>query len=192
MSLMGHFRFAATLLFGGMLAAVPTNWLHIALAGRTVHNSHYLAASFLYQLQTLLGTDASSPQVMQGRIIRRQGKELYIDLDQVPPERAAVLRQIAAQQQPAGEISLDEMGAYMAKRYYQLTRPYPTLQALLRDHPYRDNPNWLTVPVDSETFHRLRVLRINKDRIADALISYFDNNDRLIYPKGTVIAGRIL
>jgi sulfatase modifying factor 1 len=169
--------------------AVPSTWLHITIAGRTVHNSHYFAASFLYQLQTLLGTDQSSPKVMTGKIVRRQGKELYVDLEQVPSEKAAILRHIASQSSPADEISLDEMGAYMKKHYYEITRPYATLQALLHDHPYRDNPDWLTVPLDSETFHRRRVLRINKDRVADALVSYFDNNDRLIYPLGTVIAG---
>jgi hypothetical protein len=42
-----------------------------------VHNSHYFGASFLYQLQTLLGTDKSSPKVMAGKIVRREGKELY-------------------------------------------------------------------------------------------------------------------
>jgi sulfatase modifying factor 1 len=187
-----HSGVAATLLFVVFLQipaeAVPPAWLHVSLAGRTVHNSHYLAASFLYQLQTLLGTDPSSPKVMQGKIVRRQGKELYIDLEQVPSEKAGVLRQIAAQKQPADEIGLDEMGAFMAKHYYELTRPYATLQALLRDYPYRDNPNWLTVPVDSETFHRRRILRVDKDKIAAALISYFDQNDRLIYPQGTVIA----
>jgi hypothetical protein len=75
----------------------------------------------------------------------------------------------------------------MDAHYYELTHPYQDLQALLREHPYRGNPNWLAVPVDSRTFRRLRVLHINKDRIADALTSYFENNDRVIYPQGTVI-----
>ena len=74
-----RFRIATALCFGGLLAmvlqdssaAIPSTWLHITIAGRTVHNSHYLAASFLYQLQTLLGTDESSPKVMAGKIIRR-------------------------------------------------------------------------------------------------------------------------
>lgn len=120
-------------------------------------------------------------------MIRRQGKELYIDLDQVPARTAAVLRLVARREPPAGEISLHEMNAYMEAHYYELTRPYPTLKTLLSEHPYRDNPNWLTIPVDSATFQRLRVLRINKDRIADALVSYFGNDDRLIYPAGTMI-----
>ena len=124
---------------------------------------------------------------MGGKIVRRQGKELYIDLEQVPAEKALIVRQIAAQSAPADEISLDEMGAYMEKHYYEITRPYASLQALLHEHPYRNNPDWLTVPVDSETFRRRRVLRIDKERVADALVSYFDHNDRLIYPQGTVI-----
>jgi hypothetical protein len=79
------------------------------------------------------------------------------------------------------------MNAYMDEHYYQLTHPYPTLQALLKENPYRDNPNWMVIPVDSATFHRRRVLHINKDRITDALVSYFSNNDLLIYGEGTVI-----
>ncbi|HZS52586.1 MAG TPA: SUMF1/EgtB/PvdO family nonheme iron enzyme [Bryobacterales bacterium] len=163
------------------------DWLHVVLRGRTVHNSHYLAASFLYQLQTLLGTAAGSPKVMSGRIVRREGKEIYIDLKQVPPNAAALLRQIAGRQSP-GKLSSEQMDAYMAEHYYRLTSPYPNLAALLREHPYRENPNWLAAPVDSLTFKRRRVLHIAKDRIADALISYFDNNNRLLYPEGTVIA----
>jgi formylglycine-generating enzyme required for sulfatase activity len=61
------------------------------------------------------------------------------------------------------------------------------LQALLKENPYRDNPNWMAIPVDSATFHRLRVLHINKDRIADALVAYFSNNDFLLYGKDTLI-----
>jgi formylglycine-generating enzyme required for sulfatase activity len=184
------------LLLGGFLltilphssSAIHSNWLHVTLDGRTVHNSHYFAMRFIYQLQTLLGTEAASPKVLQGKIVRRQGKELYVDLDQVPSDKAAILRQIAAQQPPASDISREEMGWYMEKHYYELTSPYPALQVLLRDYPYRDNPDWLTVPVDSETFHRLRILRIDKNKVAAALTSYFENNDRLIYPQGTLIA----
>src|SRR5690349_10899095 len=84
------------LCLGGLLApvapafsaAIHSAWLHIGLPNRTVHNSHYLAASFLYELQTFLGTEASSPKVLDGKIVRRQGKELYIDLDQVPAHKA--------------------------------------------------------------------------------------------------------
>lgn len=161
--------------------------LHVTLPGRTVHNSHYLAASFLYQVQTLLGATATSPSAMDGRIVRRRGEELYLDLSQAPGEKAALLRRIAARKGPADDIGLDELGAYMAEHYYQLTHPYRDLNALRREHPYRDNPNWLTVPVDSMTFRRLRVLRIEKDRIADALAAYFDHNDRVVYPEGTLI-----
>jgi len=190
-----RFAIAVTLLLGGLFltilshssSTVPPTWLHITLDNRTVHNSHYFAMRFIYQLQTLLGTEASSPKVLQSKIVRRLGKELYIDLEQVSPDKAAILRQIAGQQRPADDISREEMGVYMEKHYYELTRPYPTLQALLRDYPYRDNQDWLTVPVDSETFHRLRILRIDKNKVSAALTSYFDNNDRLIYPKGTAI-----
>jgi formylglycine-generating enzyme required for sulfatase activity len=171
------------LLAGAALGGVPPAWLHITIAGRTVHNSHYLAASFLYQLQTMLGAQSDSPNVMDGKIIQRQGKELYIDLDRIAAARAATLRQMAS----GGDISLTAMNAYMDKHYYQDTHPYQSLQALLQENPYRDNPNWMVIPVDSSTFHRRRVLHISKDRITDALVSYFSNNDFLIYGKGTVI-----
>lgn len=84
-------------------------------------------------------------------------------------------------------MGLDEVQRYLQTHYYELTRPYASLQALWLDHPYRDNPDWLVVPVDSATFLRRRNLRINMDRITDALVSYFDHHDRVIYPEGTVI-----
>src|SRR5882724_6821290 len=155
-------------------AEVHPGWMKVSFEGRTVHNSHYLEVSFLYQLQTLLGTTQDSPKVMNGKIVRREGKELYIDLELVPRTAASILRDIACRESPEESISSAEMAAFMAEHYYELTRPYPTLQALLHEHPYRDNPNWLEVPVDSLTFQRLRVLRIEKDRIADALVDYFD------------------
>lgn len=166
---------------------VRPGWMKVSFEGRTVHNSHYLAASFLYQLQILLGTTRSSPKVMDGKIVRREGKDLYIDLALVPRTAASILRDIARRESSEESISSGEMAAYMDEHYYELTRPYPTLQALLREHPYRDNPNWLKVPVDSLTFSRLRVLRIDKDRIADALVEYFDHDNRVLYPEGTVI-----
>jgi formylglycine-generating enzyme required for sulfatase activity len=175
-----------TLLIGVTLGDPPA-WLHITLTGRTVHNSHYLAASFLYQLQTMLGAESNSPSVTNGGIIRRQGKELYINLDRIPPEHAATLRQIASPGLSPGDISLTAMNTWMDQRYYQLTHPYPTLQALLNENPYRDNPNWMAIPVDSATFHRRRVLHINKDRITDALVAYFSNNDFLLFEKDTLI-----
>src|SRR5580704_8681305 len=112
-------RIAIAVLFGGLpgLAAqdssgtVPSSWLHITAANRTVHNSNYLAASFLYQLQTLLGGDEGSPNVMAGKIVRRRSTELYIDLEQLPRKEATLVRQIATQKQPADEISLEEMSS---------------------------------------------------------------------------------
>src|ERR1700678_3036898 len=55
----------------GAALGVPPAWLHITIPGRTVHNSHYLAASFLYQLQTMLGAGSNSPNVMVVFGIRR-------------------------------------------------------------------------------------------------------------------------
>ena len=37
--------------------------LKLTMPGQTVHNSHYLAASFLYELQTLLGASATFPSL---------------------------------------------------------------------------------------------------------------------------------
>jgi formylglycine-generating enzyme required for sulfatase activity len=180
-------RIALLALLTGASTGSPQAWLHITIPGRTVHNSHYLAASFLYQLQTMLGADSDSPSVMDGKIVRRQGKELYIDPGRLTPEHARTLRQLSSGEASQGDISLTAMDAYMDTRYYQLTQPYPTLEALLKEHPYRDNPNWMVIPVDSSTFHRRRVLHIDKDRITEALLSYFGNNDFLIYGRGTVI-----
>src|SRR3981081_648760 len=76
-------------------AEVLPSWMKVSIEGRTVHNSHYLAASFLYQLQTLLGTTQDSPKVLDGKIVRRQGKDFYIDLELVPATVASILAGIA-------------------------------------------------------------------------------------------------
>jgi formylglycine-generating enzyme required for sulfatase activity len=174
-------------LLAGAVLAVTSARLHIVIPGRTVHNSHYMAGTFLYQLQTLVGTNPNSPKVMDGRVVQREGKELYIDLNRLAPEQAGTLRQIAKPEANHGDISATAMTAYMDEHYYQLTHPYATLQELLRENPYRDNPNWMVIPVDSATFHRLRVLHISKDRITDALVHYFSNNDFLMFGEGTAI-----
>lgn len=177
-------RIGLLALLAGALLGFQSRLLHIVIPARTVHNSHYLSSAFLYQLQTILGANADSPSVLDGKIVQRQGKELFVDLDRLAPGPAGTLRQIASS---VSDIGVAGMNGYMEKHYYQLTQPYPNLQALLKENPYRDNPNWMTIPVDSATFHRRRVLHISKDRIADALVSYFGNNDFLLYGKGTVI-----
>src|SRR5579862_9435181 len=112
-------RIALLALLASAGRGVPSAWMHISIPGRTVHNSHYLAASFLYQLQTMLSADSDSPNVMDGRIVQRQGKELYIDLGRLAPDQAGKLRQIASRSALSGDISLTAMNSYMDNRYYQ-------------------------------------------------------------------------
>ena len=180
-------RISLLALLAGAVLALPYARLHIIIPGRTVHNSHYLAGAFLYQLQTLTGTNADSPKVLDGKIVQREGKELYIDLNRLAPEETETLRRIATAGANAGDITATAMTSYMDEHYYQLTHPYRSLQELLRENPYRDNPDWMVIPVDSSTFHRRRVLHISKDRITDALVRYFSNNDFLMFGEGTVI-----
>jgi hypothetical protein len=96
--------------------------------------------------------------VLDGRIVQRQGKELYIDLARLARPRAGTLRQIALSGATPDDFSLTAMNACMDNQYHQLTHPYPTLQALLKEHSYRNNPGWTAIPVDSSTFHRRRIL----------------------------------
>ena len=180
-------RISLLALLAGAVLALPYARLHIIIPGRTVHNSHYLAGAFLYQLQTLTGTNADSPKVLDGKIVQREGKELYIDLNRLAPEETETLRRIAKAGANEGDITATAMTSYMDEHYYQLTHPYRSLQELLRENPYRDNPDWMVIPVDSSTFHRRRVLLISKDRITDALVRYFSNNDFLMFGEGTVI-----
>ena len=80
--------------------------LYITVPGRTVHNSHYLATSFLYQLQDDARRGFDSPNVMDGKIVQRQDKELYIDLDRLAPGNSGTLPQIASSGASLGDIVL--------------------------------------------------------------------------------------
>ena len=117
---------------------------------------------------------------------------MHVDLARIESRHRSLLLELAANQEPAGELSLPEFEEYFEDKYYELTDPYLDFEALLDEQRYRDNPDWLRIPVDSATFRRRRVLHIAKDRIADALIAYFENHNRLIFPEGTVIVAESL
>src|ERR1700734_2748614 len=127
-------RIGLLALLAGALLGFQSRLLHIVIPARTVHNSHYLSSAFLYQLQTILGANADSPSVLDGKIVQRQGKELFVDLDRLVPGPGGTLGQIASS---ASDIGFAGMNGYMEKHYYQLTQRYPNLQALLKENPYR-------------------------------------------------------
>ena len=68
----------------------------------TLETAHGLpAGSLKFEIQvetpqTLLGAEASSPSVLDGKIIQRQGKELYINVARLKPTDAGTLQRIAA------------------------------------------------------------------------------------------------
>jgi formylglycine-generating enzyme required for sulfatase activity len=166
--------------------------LRVTLPDRTVHNGNYRAAAALYELQTILGATTASPNVMRDPIVRRQGTEISLDLAVLPSEKAALLAEIARTAAPPDELSVDELEEWLKGRYYELTRPYPTLAELRRQQPYPGNPDWLVVRVDSATFNRTRVLHLDKERVTRALERYFENGDRVLYETGTVIVAESL
>ena len=166
--------------------------LRVGIPGQTTHNTPYRHAALLYALQTLLGRPPGAPDVLSGRVVVQDGRATWIDLGRLETAQAALLRGIAEQTPPDDEVGLDEIEAVLAARYAGLSAPYPTLEDLRRAHPYRDNPEWLVVPVDSATFQRRRILHIAKDRIADALMAYGANGDRVLFPEGTVIVAESL
>jgi formylglycine-generating enzyme required for sulfatase activity len=171
----------------------PASRLRVTIAGLTVHNRNYREASLLYELQTLLWSrGAGAPSVLDRGLAVRDGLGTALDLRPLDAGSADFLRLIAARAAPGEEISLDEVDQYLAPRYEALTSAYPSLDALRRVHPYKDNPDWLVVPVDSATFQRRRVLHLAKDRIADALTAYAAHGERVIFPEGTVIVAESL
>ena len=177
---------------GAARADAAAATLRVAIPGRTVHNSTYRHAALLYALQVLVGGAPPARDVTTAGLVVRTGSDLVLDLARLTPDEAGLLKEIAAQDAPADVIGLDEIEAYLQPRYYALTKPAPTLEALRREQGFGDNPDWLTVPVDSATFERRRVLRVPRERIADALAAYFANGDRVLFPAGTVIVAESL
>jgi formylglycine-generating enzyme required for sulfatase activity len=191
-------RSASTVLVPLLLAAplaapspAPSR-LRVTIPGQTTHGGPYRHAALLYALQTLLSPAPGEPNVLASGVVAHEGRETWLDLGRVDAAAAALLRSIAAQAAPADELGLDEIDGFLAARYAGLTAPYPSLDELRRAHPYRDNPEWLVVPVDSATFQRRRVLHIAKDRIADALVAYPAQGDRVVFPEGTLIVAESL
>src|SRR5262249_10865091 len=128
-------------------AASEPALLRVSIPGQTTHNGNYRHAALLYALQTLLAPPPGAPNVLASGLVVQDGRDAWLDLGRTDANGAALLRAIAARSGPAGTIALDQVEGELSARYAGLSAPYPTLDALRGAHPYRDNPEWLVVPV---------------------------------------------
>lgn len=167
-------------------------WLELALGADEDSVFRYFNhATLLAQIQALIWDKPAAGQkapldVLDGALMVRRGQRMWLDLRRVEKDTAATLRSLAATKEPKNRLDLEtELRPHTAKVYYEKLVSYRTIADLLREHPYRDNPEYLVVPVDSDFLACLRVLHVAKDRVADALAAYADQADRIIYPAGT-------
>jgi hypothetical protein len=167
-------------------------WLELAVgANEDALSRHFNRATLLAQIQALIWDKPAAGQkapldVLDGTLMVRRGQRMWLDLRRVEKDTAATLRSLAATKEPKNRLDLEtELQQYTAKVYYEKLVSYRTSADLLREHPYRDNSEYLVVPVDSDFLACRRVLHVAKDRVADALAAYADQADRIIYPAGT-------
>lgn len=169
-------------------------WLELAV-GADEHAlfRHHFHANLLAQVQALVWDKPAPGQkaplnVLDGSLVVRRGRRMWLDLSRVEHDTGAELRRLAAAKEPEDRLDLmTELREHAAKVYYDRLAPYKSLADFQRDHPYRDNAEYLEVPVDSDFFASRRVIYVAKDRVADALAAYADEGDRVIYPAKTAI-----
>lgn len=171
------------------------NWLKIGFPP-LAHDRMFGGSEVLSGLQALIYDHPARKEdgllsVFDPKVLYRS-REVWLNLDRLAPELADALRRQAAKTDPRDELSEAELDEYVNEVYYAWRSPYKNLDELLKAHPYRNNPDWMRIAVDSRVSRTIRVLYINKDRVADALASYFDNGDRVIYPPGTLIVAEQL
>lgn len=175
-------------------SALAKDWLELAV-GADEHAlfRHEFRAVLLAQVQALVWDKPAAGQkapldVLNGTLVVRRGRRTWLDLSQVENDAAAELRRLAAAQEPHDRLDLlTELRDHVAQVYHDRLAPYRSLADLQRDHPYRNNAEYLAVPVDSDFFAGRRVIYVAKDRVADALAAYADEGDRVIYPAKTAI-----
>lgn len=168
------------------------DWLELAV-GEHEHAlfRHTFHAILLAQVQALVWDKPAPGQkaplnVLDGTLVVRRGPRMWLDLSRVDKDTTAELRRLAAAKEPKDRLDLmTELREHAAKVYYDRLAPYKNLADLQRDHPYRDNADYLAVPVDSDFFASRRVIYVAKDRVADALGMYAAQGDRVLYPPKT-------
>lgn len=174
------------------------DWLELAVGEyEQALFRHHFRANLLSQIQALVGNKPAEGtkllDVMDGALVVRRGGRMWLDLSRVEKGQADELRRLAAVKDPADRLDLmTELREHVAKVYYERLAPYKSLAEFQRAHPYRDNPEYLAVPVDSDFLATRRVIYIAKDRVADALASYADHGDRVLYPPQTAIIAEAL
>ena len=171
------------------------NWLKVGFPS-LAHDRMFGGSEVLSGLQALIYDRPAKEadgllSVFDPSVVYRK-REMWLNLDRLAPELAEALRRQATKNDPDDELSEDELDEYVNEVYYAWRAPYKDLDELLKAHPYRKNPDWMRIAVDSRVSMTIRVLYIDKDRVADALASYFDNGDRVIYPPGTLIVAEQL
>lgn len=171
------------------------NWLKVGFP-QLAHDRVFAGSEVLSGLQALIYDRPARKEdgilsVFDPKVLYRR-RDVWLDLDKLSPELADALRLQAAKSDPKEELGEDELDEYVNEVYYDLRAPYKNLDELLKAHPYRNNPDWMRVVVQSRVTLGQRAIHIDKDRIADALAAYFDNGDRVIFPPGTLIVAERL
>lgn len=87
-------------------------------------------------------------------------------------------------------IDWDELEAFVRATYYN-ARQFPlTLDTLLREADFDDiDGRWMSVDVHGVMTSARRKVHIETSAIRSALGTYWENDERLIYPGGTLIIG---
>lgn len=88
-------------------------------------------------------------------------------------------------------ISWEELEAFIDATYYKARRLPLTIDTLMQDAGYSEEaPGWVQLDVDGVMSNARRRLFVQEASVREALAGYWENGERVIYPKGTTFIGK--
>ncbi len=129
----------------------------------------------------------------ESRLVIREGGSYYVDMERLAARDslgAKTLLELADDRRRIDEHSFDE---FIARTYYRVRRipeDLATLRSAERFDP--DSPEWLRTELVGVMSTQRRRIYTRMADVVSALRAYRDNEDRIIYPPGTVFIGEHL
>lgn len=140
-----------------------------------------------YYLGGYLSPEPADP--FEAGVLVDTNRRLYVNLDSLERHYPGAANHLKDANND-NRIDWDEMEAFVSATYYDARRFPVTLDTLLQQVDFDpDDAAWMRVEAHGVMTTARRKIHVEKAALRSALGTYWENEERLIYPIGTVILG---
>ena len=143
-----------------------------------------------YYMGAFLPSGREDP--FETRLVVKESDEYFVDIERfMALDSASAINLVAAA--PDGSVDWDAFTDFVSSTYFR-ARGIPTTRLDLDEEQSfaAVNPDWMSVDVIGVMSTQRRRVFVRRQHVIDALRAYRANEDRIIYPDGTVFIGEHL